>query len=138
VRLKELDACGGPAAQSTPHDLRSYAGTTGRSLAPSLLFDEARSAAEAHRELHAPAGDYRGADPSAVAVIERDLDALITHLRSPSEHRKRSRTTELPERTFVEVRRRTEVIGRFPEETLALSLIWAVLDPPAHETRPST
>ena len=31
-----------------------------------------------------------------------------------SEHRKRIRTTNLLERTFVEVRRRTKVIGRFP------------------------
>jgi hypothetical protein len=29
---------------------------------------------------------------------------------------------------FVEVRRRTKVIGRFPGETTALSLIWAVLE----------
>ena len=35
---------------------------------------------------------------------------------------------DLLERTFVEVRRRTKVIGRFPGETSALSLIWAVLE----------
>jgi putative transposase len=63
-----------------------------------------------------------------MAVIERDLDALVAHLRWPSEHRKRIRTTNLLERTFVEVRRRTKVIGRFPGETSALSLIWAVLE----------
>ena len=66
--------------------------------------------------------------PSAMAVVERDLDALVAHLRFPSEHRKRIRTTNLLERTFVEVRRRTKVIGRFPGETSALSLIWAVLE----------
>ena len=38
------------------------------------------------------------------------------------------RTTNLLERTFVEVRRRTKVIGRFPGETRALSLIWALLE----------
>jgi transposase-like protein len=92
------------------------------------IFDEARSAGEARQQLHALAGEYRAAYPSAMAVIERDLDALITHLRFPSEHRKRIRTTNLLERTFVEVRRRTKVIGRFPGETSALSLIWAVLE----------
>jgi transposase-like protein len=61
-------------------------------------------------------------------VIERDLDALTCHLRFPSEHRKRIRSTNLLERTFVEVRRRTKVIGRFPGETSALSLVWAVLE----------
>jgi putative transposase len=92
------------------------------------IFEEARSSGEARQQLQALAGEYRAAYPSAMAVIERDLDALVTHLRFPSEHRKRIRTTNLLERTFVEVRRRTKVIGRFPGETSALSLIWAVLE----------
>jgi putative transposase len=91
-------------------------------------FDDAGSPAEARRALEAIVTDYRTAYPSAMAVIERDLDALVSHLRWPSEHRKRIRTTNLLERTFVEVRRRTKVIGRFPGETSALSLIWAVLE----------
>jgi len=78
------------------------------------VFDEARSPGEARRELLGLAGDYRRAYPSAAAVIERDADALVAHLRFPSEHRKRIRSTNLLERTFVEVRRRTKVIGRFP------------------------
>src|SRR5207244_13228627 len=68
------------------------------------------------------------ADRPPSRVIERDLDALVCHLRFPSEHRKRIRSTNLLERTFVEVRRRTKVIGRFPGETSALCLIWAVLE----------
>jgi putative transposase len=91
-------------------------------------LDEASSAAEARRGLEAIVADYRAAYPSAMAVIERDLDALVAHLRWPSEHRKRIRSTNLLERSFVEVRRRTKVIGRFPGETSALSLIWAVLE----------
>jgi putative transposase len=91
-------------------------------------FDEASSPAEARHELDAIIADYRTAHPSAMAVIERDLDALLAHLRWPSEHRKRIRTTNLLERTFVEVRRRTKVIGRFPGETSPLSLIWAALE----------
>lgn len=91
-------------------------------------FDEASSPAEARHGLEAIVADYRSAYPSAIAVIERDIDALVAHLRWPSEHRKRIRTTNLLERTFVEVRRRTKVIGRFPGETSALSLIWAVLE----------
>ena len=92
------------------------------------VFDEAAWAAEARRGLQAIIADYRSAYPSAMAVIERDLDALVAHLRWPSEHRKRIRTTNLLQRTFVEVRRRTKVIGRFPGEASALSLIWAVLE----------
>jgi putative transposase len=92
------------------------------------ILDEAGSAAEARAGLLALAADYRAAYPAAMAVIERDLDALVCHLRFPSEHRKRIRSTNLLERTFVEVRRRTKVIGRFPGETSALSLVWAVLE----------
>jgi putative transposase len=91
-------------------------------------FDDARSPGEATRELQGIIADYRTAYPSAMAVIQADLPALVTHLRFPSEHRKRIRTTNLLERTFVEVRRRTKVIGRFPGETSALTLIWAVLE----------
>lgn len=59
------------------------------------VFDEAASPGEARRELLALAGDYRGAYSSAAQVIERDADALVAHLRGPSEHRKRIRSTNL-------------------------------------------
>ena len=78
------------------------------------IFDEAGCAVEAGRGLQAIVADYRTAYPSAMAVIERDLDALVAHLRWPAEHRKRIVRTNLLERTIVEVRRRTKVIGRFP------------------------
>ena len=92
------------------------------------ILDEASSAAEARAGLLALIADYQRGYPAAMAVIERNLDALTCHLRFPSEHRKRIRSTNLLERTFVEVRRRTKVIGRFPGETSALCLIWAVLE----------
>src|SRR6266508_1099798 len=81
------------------------------------ILDEATSVADARAGLLALAADYRRAYPAAMAVIERDLDALVCHLRFPTAHRKRIRSTNLLERTFVEVRRRTKVIGRFPGET---------------------
>jgi putative transposase len=92
------------------------------------ILDEAMTVADARAGLLALAGHYRRAYPAAMAVIERDLDALVCHLRFPAAHRKRIRSTNLLERTFVEVRRRTKVIGRFPGETSALSLVWAVLE----------
>jgi putative transposase len=92
------------------------------------ILDEATSVANAATGLLALAADYRTAYPSAAAVIERDLDALVCLLRFPAAHRKRITSTNLLERTFVEVRRRTTVIGRFPGETSALCLIWAVLE----------
>jgi transposase-like protein len=50
------------------------------------------------------------------------------HLRYPTRHRRRWRSTNLLERSLAEVKRRTKVIGRFPGETSCLSLVCAVLD----------
>jgi putative transposase len=92
------------------------------------ILDEATSAADAKAGLLALTADYRTAYPSAMRTFDEHVDQLIAHLRFPLEHRKRTRSTNLLERTFVEVRRRTKIIGRFPGETSALSLIWAVLE----------
>jgi putative transposase len=92
------------------------------------ILDDATSAAEARAGLLALAGEYRAAYPSAMRTIDDHVGQLVEHLRFPLEHRKRTRSTNLLERTFVEVRRRTKIIGRFPGETSALSLIWAVLE----------
>jgi putative transposase len=92
------------------------------------ILDDATSASDAKHALLALAGDYRSAYPSAMRTIGEHADQLVAHPRFPLEHRTRTRSTNLLERTFVEVRRRTKIIGRFPGETSALSLIWAVLE----------
>jgi putative transposase len=92
------------------------------------VLDDASSVRDGKAGLLALAGDYRSAYPSAMRTIDEHADQLVAHLRFPLEHRKRARSTNLLERTFVEVRRRTKIIGRFPGETSALSLIWAVLE----------
>jgi transposase-like protein len=50
------------------------------------------------------------------------------HLRYPTRHRRRWRSTNLLERSLGEVKRRTKVIGRFPGEESCLTLVWAVLE----------
>jgi putative transposase len=92
------------------------------------ILDDASSPGEAKTGLLALAADYERSYPSAARVITDNIDQLVAHLRFPLVHRKRTRSTNLLERTFVEVRRRTKVIARFPGETSALSLIWAVLE----------
>lgn len=91
-------------------------------------LDDAASPAEAKHALAALAADYQRSYPSFATCLTDDLDQLTTHLRFPSEHRKRIRTSNVLERAFVEVRRRTKIIGRLPGETSALSLIWGVLE----------
>ena len=65
---------------------------------------------------------------AAARCLADDLDALVVHLRYPTRHRRRWRSTNLLERSLGEVKRRTKVIGRFPGETSCLTLVWAVLD----------
>ena len=65
---------------------------------------------------------------AAAKCLADDLDALVAHLRYPSTHRRRWRSTNLLERSLAEVKRRSKVIGRFPGETSCLTLVWAVLD----------
>jgi putative transposase len=70
---------------------------------------------------------YRRAYPAAVACFADDLDALLAIHRVPVRHRIRVRTTNLAERSFVEERRHTKVIPRFPDEKAALKLVFATM-----------
>jgi transposase-like protein len=70
---------------------------------------------------------YRQQYPAAVACFADDLDALLAIHRVPVRHRIRVRTTTLAERSFVEERRRTKVIPRFPDEKAALKLVFATM-----------
>jgi putative transposase len=60
---------------------------------------------------------------AAANCLADELDALVVHLRYPTRHRRRWRSTNLLERSLAEVKRRTKVIGRFPGETSCLALV---------------
>ena len=87
--------------------------------APTL--DAARAAAD--RFINTYGREY----PAAVTCFSDDLDALLAIHRVPVRHRIRVRTTNLAERSFVEERRRTKVIPRFPDEKAAMKLVFATL-----------
>lgn len=65
--------------------------------------------------------------PSAVACLDDDFEACITHLRFPLGHRRAIRTTNLLERLFGEERRRTKVIPHAFGERAVLKLMYAAL-----------
>jgi putative transposase len=107
----------------------------------SKLPDEAASEVMAHlyavRDAPTPDAARAAADrlvntfrrefPAAVACFDDDLDALLAIHRVPVRHRIRVRTTNLAERSFVEERRRTKVIGRFTDEKSAMKLVFATM-----------
>lgn len=65
--------------------------------------------------------------PKAVATLERGLAEALTYTAFPSSHHKYIRTTNGLERLFREVKRRTRVVGVFPNEQSALNLATVVL-----------
>ncbi len=65
--------------------------------------------------------------PRAVRSFADDLEASLTHLRFPVNHRKGIRTSNSIERLFGEQRRRTKVIPRFFDEKSCLKLVFASL-----------
>jgi putative transposase len=92
-------------------------------------LDEATNEHDGKQRLQALVDELEGAGYTAAAkCLADDLEALVVHLRYPTRHRRRWRSTNLLERSLGEVKRRTKVIGRFPGETSCLTLVWAVLD----------
>lgn len=60
--------------------------------------------------------------PKAISVFEAGVDDALTYLGYPGSHHARIRTTNMLERLFREVKRRTRVVGVFPNETSAATL----------------
>jgi transposase-like protein len=71
---------------------------------------------------------YSDLYPAAMRILLTDKAGLTAYLRFPVEHHGRVRHSNFIDRCFGETKRRTKVIGRFPGETSAVSLVWAVLD----------
>jgi len=63
----------------------------------------------------------------AVTVLQNGIGEALTFLAFPSGHQRLLRTTNGLERLFGEVKRRTRVIGVFPNETSANNLCTAVI-----------
>jgi len=82
---------------------------------------------EALKRGRALIGRFKDRYSAAMECLEKDLEESVTHLRFPSEHHIRIRTTNRLERLNGEGRRRTKVIPRFPTERSCLSLLYASL-----------
>ena len=92
-------------------------------------LDDASDDRDGKQRLQALVDELDAAGYTAAAkCLADDLDALVVHLRYPTRHRRRWRSTNLLERSLGEVKRRTKVMGRFPGESSCLTLVWAVLD----------
>jgi transposase-like protein len=66
---------------------------------------------------------YGSRFPKAVSVFETGIDDALSYLSFPGNHHARLRTTNMLERLFREVKRRTRVVGVFPNEVSASTLV---------------
>jgi transposase-like protein len=85
-------------------------------------LDDARN--EARRFLSRYAEEF----PSAAETLTKHLEECLTFYRFPERYWKHIRTSNVIERAFKEVKRRTKVIGRFPNETSALVMVFSILE----------
>src|SRR3989338_4581244 len=70
---------------------------------------------------------WRTRCPKAVACLEQDLEELLSFYECPVEHRIKVRTTNAIERSFREVRRRTNVFSCFSNPASTERIIYAIL-----------
>jgi len=60
--------------------------------------------------------------PRAISVFEAGIEDALTYLSYPGSHHAKLRSTNMLERLFKEVKRRTRVVGVFPNEASASTL----------------
>jgi putative transposase len=71
---------------------------------------------------------YRGVYPTAVACLQRDLEACLTFYAYPKQHWKTIRTNNVIERLFGEVKRRShKMAAAFRNENSCVLLFYAVI-----------
>lgn len=90
------------------------------------IFAQPNQAA-AKAQLHEVVQTLQGRWPKAAAVLLAAADDLLAHMVFPSEHWSRLDSTNPLERLNREVKRRTDVVGVFPNEAAVLRLVGALL-----------
>jgi len=70
---------------------------------------------------------YRRRFPRAVEIFERGIPEALSYLDFPASHHRHIKSTNMLERLFREVKRRTRVVGVFPNERSLTNLATAVI-----------
>jgi transposase-like protein len=82
---------------------------------------------EAERQLEIAVKKYRTSAPGLADRLEANVPQGLTIFALPASHRRRLRTSNMPERLNEEIKRRTRVAGLFPNDASALRPVSAVL-----------
>ncbi len=103
-----------------------------RSLKSSVAADirsvfNAPSRDEANRLLKLLVEKYQKTEPSLSQWMEENIPEGLSIMAFPAAHQRRMRTSNMAERTNKEIRRRTQVVGIFPNVDSCLRLVTAIL-----------
>ena len=82
---------------------------------------------EAKRLLALAVRKYESKESKVSAWMEENIPQSFPVFKRPKEHQKKVRTSNMAERTNKEIRRRTRVVGIFPNDASCLRLILAIL-----------
>jgi putative transposase len=121
-----------PKQRCWAHKLRNIAAKLPRKIQEDCLYGAKRVyLAETEREARARFRDWatlwRQVAPRAVACLEEDLEELLTFLSCPKDHWRKVRTTNVIERAFREVRRRTRPMSCFQNSASVDRIIYGVV-----------
>ena len=90
------------------------------------LYDR-RDTAEARRDLTVWLARWQDKHPKLCAWVEANIDETFAFYRLPREHHKHLKSTNMLERLNQEIKRRTRVVGIFPNDAAITRLVGAVL-----------
>ncbi len=121
-----------PAQLCWAHKLRNVAGYLRRANQAACMRGARRiylapTRREALAEWKAWKAAWETAEPAAVRCLATDLEALLTFLGCPEQHRAIVRTTNYIERLIRELRRRTRPMGAFAHKTSCERLFYGVI-----------
>ena len=131
-----------PQQRCWAHKLRNIADKVpkkeGSCVREAAAIYQAGSRREALRAYRRWAEKWRRPRPRAVASVERDLEELLSFFAVPPAHWRKVRTTNVIERCFREVRRRTRPISSFTNPAGCDRIIFGVISHlnRSWETRP--
>jgi putative transposase len=113
------------------HKLRNIADKVpkkeGSCVAQAAAIYRAPNRRQAERAFRRWAGRWRKRRPRAVACVERDLEELLNFFSVPQSHWKKVRTTNVIERAFREVRRRTRPMSSFTNPDSCDRIVFGVI-----------